>query len=55
MSPTFSETIQLPPGDHRVILSLYGVPKGYDLAELNDQAKALAALLIEIPKVVKIP
>ena len=54
MNPKFADVIQLPPGRHRVTLSLYGVPKDYDLTELNDDGKALAASLIQATEVVEI-
>jgi hypothetical protein len=55
MNPRFEELIQLPSGRHLVTLSLYGVPKDYDLTNLNDDEKAMAARLIQIPKVIEIP
>ncbi len=54
MEPTFSEVIQLPAGRHRVVLSLYAVPKGYDLTELNDEQTASSAILINVPEIVDV-
>ena len=54
MSPAFSESFQLPVGKHRILLSLYQVPKGYDLSELNDEDKALAATVISGAKTIEI-
>jgi hypothetical protein len=54
MSPAFSEVLQLPQGKHRVVLTLYAIPKGYDLKELNDEDKAAAAILIQVPRIVEV-
>lgn len=54
MSPTFAESFQLPAGRHRVQLTLYRMPKDYDLANLNDEKKDMAARYLHIPQVVTI-
>lgn len=36
MNPTFTETLQLPEGNHRVLLTLYALPKGFDLSRLDE-------------------
>lgn len=54
MNPTFAESIELPPGRYHIRLNLYGVPKGYDLAELNDNDRTWASSLIHVPKLVEI-
>ncbi len=38
MSPTFTETLPLPQGKHRLQVVLYAVPKGFDLSHLEDEA-----------------
>ncbi len=54
MNPTFAESIELPPGRYSIRLNLYSIPKGYDLAELNDNDRTWASSLIHVLKIVEI-
>jgi hypothetical protein len=54
MSPTFSDVVGLPAGKHKVVLTLYAVPKGTDLATLRDEAKAIPHSIIRFFEVVEI-
>jgi hypothetical protein len=54
MSPTFAETINLPPGKHMVSLSLYGMPHGYDISLLKDETTAQWASVVRGVKKIEV-
>ena len=45
MNPTFTETIQLPQGKHRVQLTLHHMEKGYDLNQMIDEHPYRTAIM----------
>jgi hypothetical protein len=54
VSPNFTDSIELPQGTHLVILTLYGVPRGFDTKQLDDPVQAKEATLLQHSKTIQI-
>lgn len=50
LSPKFIEAFQLPAGLHNVALTLYAMPKGYNIKQLNDSKVDKAMAIIHVHK-----